>query len=825
MSIAVLRRLAAMQPGELRFRVQSEVRKTASRVRGALFTSRWNRAALAPLLRIHGGRSASWTAAMEALRNRDYGQAHRFFAAHFSRRTTPFPIGSASLARLAATIEHDFPGAAAHAAGRADAIVGGHYDLLGYRGLECGQPPDWHRDPVHDRRSPRVFWASVPYLDPAAGDHKVIWELNRHQHWLALGRAFALSGDRRYYQTFTSELESWLTANPPLIGTNWASMLELGLRSIAWMGALEYFAGAAGGDDREPWIVDMLLALDRQLAHVEQNLSHYFSPNTHLTGEALALYVAGLVLPEFKASARRTAVGREVLVREATRQVRSDGGHAELSPHYHRYSTDFFLLALTVARQAADSAEPVFEEAARRQARYLRTIVDDAGVRPPIGDDDGGQLWPVCGRDSADCRDTLATAAVLLNESALIIGRIPEETYWMCGQDGRREAADATCYWMSTALPASGYYVSRTARGDHLIFDAGPHGFLTGGHAHADALSCTLSIDGQPVLIDPGTATYTMDPELRDRFRSTRMHNTVVIDGRVQAEPNGPFQWKSIVTAQARVWHAASDCDYVEGTHESYAPRRHTRAVLAVHGFGWWILDHILGDGPAVVESYWHFHPSWRCRLESDRSIRLDNDGQSLALASTYRLSLLAPGGHPLAVYSPAYGVVEGAPVGYGRAPVSLPTTLATFIPAKPEIAEQLQMEAAPIVEAPGPDWHAAAFRVRWARGTTAILAAIERTGVASSDTAAPPERWGTAELQTDARVAMVSDHAAARSDLILVNGAFIDAHPAHSLISLPRPVQLIRLFPARVAPSVHEVGANVRPQAPRGPEHRRLDV
>ena len=42
-------------------------------------------------------------------------------------------------------------------------------------------------DPVHARRVPRQFWSTVPYLDPECGDHKIIWELNRHQHWLVLG--------------------------------------------------------------------------------------------------------------------------------------------------------------------------------------------------------------------------------------------------------------------------------------------------------------------------------------------------------------------------------------------------------------------------------------------------------------------------------------------------------------------------------------------------------------------------------------------------------------------------------------------------------------
>ncbi|MEI4926994.1 hypothetical protein Q8G50_31255, partial [Klebsiella pneumoniae] len=90
----------------------------------------------------------------------------------------------------------------------------------------------------------------------------------------------------------------------PLVGINWASMLELGFRSLSWLWALNFFVDAKG-NDRAPWTVDLLLGLDRQLAHVERNLSYYFSPNTHLLGEALALYVCGRALPELTASARR----------------------------------------------------------------------------------------------------------------------------------------------------------------------------------------------------------------------------------------------------------------------------------------------------------------------------------------------------------------------------------------------------------------------------------------------------------------------------------------------------------------------------------------
>ena len=51
---------------------------------------------------------------------------------------------------------------------------------------------------------------------------------------------------------------------------------------------------------------------------------------------------------------------------------------------------------------------------------------------------------------------------------------------------------------------------------------------MNAGHAHADALSLTLGRGPVPVLIDPGTGSYTFDARLRDRFRSTAMHNTLL---------------------------------------------------------------------------------------------------------------------------------------------------------------------------------------------------------------------------------------------------------------------------------------------------------
>jgi hypothetical protein len=739
----------------------------------------------------------SWRRAYSALRTRDHKTAHIALAAHFAERPTAFPLNARDLAALARTIASEFPGARDDAVRRADALLEGRYNLLGYSDVVFGREPDWHADPVHDRRARQVFWADVRYLDPASGDHKIIWELNRHQHWLALGRAHALSGDRRYYVEFTRQLSAWLAANPPLIGTNWASMLELAFRVLSWLWALEMFATAASAEDSDPWTVDLLLAVDRQLTHIEHNLSHYFSPNTHLSGEALALYIAGVILPEFRASPRRAQVGRDILVREASRQIRADGGHAELSPHYHRYSTDFYLLAALVARRAGDAAAPVFEEAAAAQARYLRTVTNDRGLRPSIGDDDGGQMFPICGRSAADCADTLATASIMFDDPTLSIGTVPEETYWMCGARARAAVSDRTHRWPSAALAASGYFVSRTSRGDHLMLDVGPHGFMNGGHAHADALSCTLDVAGRPVLIDPGTATYTMDAGARDRFRSTAMHNTLMLNGRSQSEPRGPFDWSSTTDSQVPIWRTAAGCDYVEGTHAAYGPYRHTRALLAIHGVGYWVMDYVLGSGTAEIELRWHLHPRWTGRLRRPQAADLNDGSEGLALASTVALTILAEGSDPLAFWSPAYGVIEPAPVVVARTTARLPTTIGTFIPATAELANQLCIEEAATDGVAGTGWHTCAFRARWAGGVMTMLGAMEESGIASCDTAAPTRKWGTAEFQTDARAAVLISRHGGAGEVVLVNGASVCTPRHEHSLALAARVPLFRLAEA----------------------------
>jgi hypothetical protein len=434
--------------------------------------------------------------------------------------------------------------------------------------------------------------------------------------------------------------------------------------------------------------VDLLLGLDLHLAHIERHLSHYFSPNTHLLGEALGLYVCGLAVPELAANARRADTGRRILLAEIGRQIAADGGHLERSTHYHRYTLDFYLLALSVARINRDPAAAQFERAVSRIASAARLLADDRGRLPHIGDDDGGMLTPLTRRRPDDLRDSLAIAATLLGRPELRIGRPPEEVHWLLSHAGAHQpgppaanAAGRRARLRSGALDGTGYYVSRTASSDHLVIDGGPHGYQNAGHAHADALSLTFSFRGQPLFIDPGTGSYTSDPDLRERFRSTALHNTITIDGRPSSVSNGPFHWSHMANCRVDCWQTTDAFDFFDGVHDGYHPLAHRRCVLSLHGDLLIVADIIEGSGRHTVAAHWHVDPAWSVVAQGSQAT-FSSRGQrvSLAVADGDIEVFTADRIAGLGWHSPAYGRVEPATtlrvVRQGSLPMSILTVI-----------------------------------------------------------------------------------------------------------------------------------------------------
>jgi hypothetical protein len=556
----------------------------------------------------------------------------------------------------------------------------GSFDLLGYEGLSFGDPPDWQLDPVSGVRAPLVHWSRLDVLDRAqVGDSKVQWELGRHQWLVAFGQAYRLTGDPSWGEAFVAMVREWAAANPPGRGIQWGSSLEVALRLISWLWALALF-----GDALPPaFEAELLGMVGEHAAHVERYLSRYFAPNTHLTGEALGLLYAGLLLPDPRRWAER---GVEILSEEAERQILDDGVYFEQSTCYQRYTAEIYLHALILAARGGMAFPDRVGERVQRLLDFLLWTAHPQGSMPMLGDADGGWLLPLERRAPGDLRGIFSTAAAWFGRAdyAKAAGGVAPETLWLLGSDGldafdRLTPADPEGD-PSRLFPDGGQVVMRDSwRPDaqRLLFDVGPLGDL--GHAHADLLAVEVAAFGRPFVVDPGTFCYGADPAARERFRGTAAHSTVTVDGLGQATPGRLFEWHGRPVVALRRFETSERFDFADAEHDGYLrladPVLHRRRVLFVKPRCWVIVDDLVGQAEHLIEHRLQF---------GDLEAALDGDWTRVRGADGFGLlvRVFGPVERDLrsGEVSPDYGRRVAAPLLVHSVRTRLPLRLVTLL-------------------------------------------------------------------------------------------------------------------------------------------------
>jgi hypothetical protein len=571
--------------------------------------------------------------------------------------------------------------------GRAERICKHEFDLLGYARLQHGPKIDWHLDIVHGKRAPLKPWFKIRYLDfIEAGDAKIIWELNRHQHLTTLARAYRFTGEQRFASEIFRQWYDWRQQNPYPLGINWASSLEAGLRSLSWLWVRHLCEGCPAAP--EPFSRDLLHALGISGRHIERNLSTYFSPNTHLLGEGVALFFIGTLCPQLSASKRWQRLGWRIVCREAERQVRPDGLHFEQSLYYHVYALDFFLHARLLAAVNGISVPRELDQTLRNMLEALAKL-SQAGVPPRLGDDDGGRVFDPQRNRAHHLPDPLAIGALLYGRADILkTAGLTEEAVWLLGREAASTfdpSASVPPVQGSAAFESSGVYVMAAPGpvAHQAVIDAGPLGAGRGGHGHADALSLTLSIGGREWLVDPGTFAYVLGDDERDAFRGTAAHNTMRVDGADQAKPSGPFAWRSLPDVRVESWVTAKTFDLLVARHTGYArlldPVIHRRCVFYLKSQFWLVIDFVEGKGTHRLELFWRLMPDCVPRKCTPHAVHFAAGGES-------GLTLLTPEDHDwiqelnYGWYSPVYGMKEPCPVLRFEKETQLPATFATLL-------------------------------------------------------------------------------------------------------------------------------------------------
>jgi hypothetical protein len=608
-------------------------------------------------------------------------------------RTVKFFFSSAELAKRIALLREHLPQEVESIVREADGICRHEVDLLGYEKLNYGPDIDWHLDAVHGKRAPLKPWFKIDFLNfSEVGDHKVIWELNRHQHLVTLAKAWRLSNDRGYADELRAQWYSWQKSNPYPLGVNWASALEVAFRSLSWLWIRQLMAGC----DSFPatFGTDLLRALQRNGRYIERYLSTYFSPNTHLLGEAVALFFIGTLCPEIPIAERWRQAGWNIVLNEAKRQVRPDGVYFEQALYYHVYALDFFLHARTLAALNDTKIPAEFDAVLRKMLDFVHAL-SQAGAPGEFGDDDGGRVFNPRRNRVEHMTDPLAIGAALYeSEKYASAGALTEEAVWLFGEQavGKFESKTPRPIPCSRVFDSGGIYLLADSEPcpQLMMVDGGPQGIGHSSHGHADALSLQFSVDGQGILVDPGSYVYISDDDARNLFRGTGAHNTLKVDGIDQAIPEGPFAWSSIPRVQAERWLAGETFELFIASHDGYRrlpdPVVHRRMVFHAKGGFWLVRDMVEGQQPHLLQSFWHFAPGLMVTEEAGtitvtRPESLpDGDPAAIALA-------LLPVQSPAwttelrsGLVSPAYGATQPAPVVCFSATVPLPSESAVLL-------------------------------------------------------------------------------------------------------------------------------------------------
>ncbi len=627
---------------------------------------------------------------------------------HLKTRQRPFFFPWDQRRHYSKFLKEGFPSTKVALLDEADKLVSGKFNLLGSR-FDFGSSEQICWNVAENGGTwPTIQWAGINIETlPNLGDVKVTWELNRHQHFLTLGRAWWFSGDRRYPEAFRKQIVSWIKQNPPETGINWQSNLELALRSISWIWSLHFFLETIQEED----LFEIIRSLIHHGVHLEKHLSYseMCMRNNHLVGDAAGLAFIGMFLPELKCAERWRERAFQILWKEAKRQVYPDGTSFEQSTDYLAFVGYLYLNVALYAGILGENVPKIVFERLEKISFFLSWIHTENCSFPGIGDSDSGQVTPLTGSGREGGSDSfLSTAAFLFNQrnfSPLREGA-NEEPFWLFGpkvlEFFKSGEPIGICQNEEILFPNGGFLIRRwnmklkkKPEEAVLVFHSGPS---SKHHAHADQLSFTVSVGGIPFLVDSGTYRYGCDPEIRDYYRSTRAHNTISVDGQSQMTPYRAFRWLD-KGKSGRLMRLS-----LEGLIFYYSSYRkkywqdlveHSRGIVFLDSQSFLVLDRLAGNVPHDYEALFHFAPDFCLDPCKD---------EAFAYTTNYRLESRLPqcrvsnldhrwvGEIRQGFVSTAYGIQNQAPVlvfSSQKQTITCCAVLFRFSPRRPTDEEQ----------------------------------------------------------------------------------------------------------------------------------------
>ena len=156
----------------------------------------------------------------------------------------PFFFDPSDREKIVETIKKECPESMEQIITEADEICNHIFDLLGSEKAKLGEEIDRYLDFKSGFRwnlKTYYLWTGKYVTLDDDSDEKVPWELSKCQHFVTLGKAYWFTGNEKYAKEFGIQIDNWIDQNLLELGVNWACMMDVAIRAINWIVAVNIF--------------------------------------------------------------------------------------------------------------------------------------------------------------------------------------------------------------------------------------------------------------------------------------------------------------------------------------------------------------------------------------------------------------------------------------------------------------------------------------------------------------------------------------------------------------------------------------------------------
>lgn len=352
-----------------------------------------------------------------------------------------------------------------------------------------GNPIDWIKFEKDELE--KSFWVSRLYFMPS------------------FGRMYYLRNDKSSLDFAMKFLRKWYEENLQLAETgktkyNWTDM-QIASRCIhlSWF----YFLGIEGLSISDRKYIAGILE-----NHSKVLLSHFgkqpLNEHNHQSHGALAMLYIGALFPEMANAKELIQTAIRILEHHIKNAFFEDGGNVEQMFGYYPFEAQLFRDTYLLCEHNNIPQPEGIEELMVKMYDFITIAQQPDNTMPPINDSYDTPSTPI-----------LATLANVLDDKTPIDS--VRSKFFMQSQFGIiRSKKQNNNSWYILANPAKSI----------------------GGHMHAGRLGFNFWYNNKPIIRDSGCCNYD-DPLFKTWYRTSKAHNTVLIDGKHDAPTSTDQLW------------------------------------------------------------------------------------------------------------------------------------------------------------------------------------------------------------------------------------------------------------------------------------------